>query len=1593
MNSRDLEAIYPLTPLQQGMLFRTLYAPGSGTYVEQASYRLRGELDVEALERAWQRAVEGHPVLRTGFFWEGREEPLQAVFRRAPLDLMREDWRGQTEDERRRKLEERLDEDRRRGFDLARPPLMRLLLFRLEDRLWQLVWTHHHIILDGWSVALLLRRVLTFYAGASLAGASHDLAAAPSPALQRGLPFRDYVSYQRQRDLTAAERFWRRSLAGLDEGHGLDLPRGDAASDAPPEETHCDLSPEATARVLDAARAFGVSLATAVQGALALLLGRWSLRREVVFGLTVSGRPQHLEGAAEAVGLFINTLPLPVRLDEDETAGDYLRRLQDFSSEAQEHGFLPLPKVQAWSPVPQEQRLFETLLVVENYPRPESAEYGLDLQIEDFRLFERTDYPLTFVVVPGERLRLTAVHDPGRVSAAVAARMIGHLGRLLPALLGDSGRALGEIEMLSRAERSQLVGAGTLAPSETSTLIRLFCQQAAAAPERAALTDGDRTLTYGQLAEQVSVRARWLVAAGVEAGEIVGVCLERGSELVISLLAVLEAGAAYLPLDPAYPRDRLRFMAADSGTRWVICQGSLADLWASPAAEESGRGSRRISVGVLRLEDGSFGPNGSAAGGPATLLDRSPLDRALPGSPAYVIYTSGSTGQPKGVLVGHRHVVRLFQATEARFDFHARGAGEAQDVWTLFHSYAFDFSVWEIWGALLYGGRLVVVPRETARSAEAFRDLLGREGVTVLNQTPSAFRELIRVDARFQPPAQALALRWVIFGGEALDPGSLRPWLERHPASPRLVNMYGITETTVHVTWREITAGDLGAASVIGEPLEHLAVYILDSAGGLLPAGAAGEICVGGGGVSWGYLNRPALTAQRFAPDPYAVRPGERLYRSGDRARWAGSSSSGFEEPAAGGRGELEYLGRLDQQVKIRGYRIEPGEIAAVLAEHPAVREAVVLAQDSPAAGSRGGGGLRLVAYWIPEAEASSNSRETEPRPWGPRALRDYLLERLPEHMVPAHLMRLERFPLTANGKLDRRALPRPEAEKRLGDLRPPRTPLEQAMAEIWADVLGAPAVGIDENFYELGGHSLVATQLVSRLRRAFQVDLSVRSVLEAPTVLELSEQVQKALARTAEAELPLEPLARDAVVRNAAVREEGVPLSFAQERLWLLDRLSPGDPAFHVQAGLRLDGDLVPEILAAALRRVVERHEALRTVFELRDGEPRQRVVAPWAPPLPVVDLRRLSAQDRRSREAELLTAAVGRPFDLRRGPLLRWLLLRLGEREHALHVTLHHIVSDGWSMGLLVREVVTAYRGGLTEEPAELPPLPVQFPDFAVWQRRSLSGEHLRGELEHWHQVLGGPAPRLELPAARREAAENTFRGAARPVLLSASLAGGLRQLARRCGATLFMTLLAAFQALLWRLTGESDVRVGAPIAGRRRLETEDLIGLFLNTLILRADLSDDPGFRQLLARVRATALDAFAHQEVPYELVMRALEPQGDGAALPVPQVLFLMQNFPLVPIEVPDLTLQPIVPERLAAQAELALELAERGDRIEGLLAYNRDRFTAAAVDRMVQQLITFLEEIVEAPDRPLSELALAAEEPVPAGRFTKELDSW
>ncbi|WP_018045648.1 non-ribosomal peptide synthetase [Methylobacterium sp. 88A] len=1021
LDLRDVTDIYPLTPTQGGILFHALAAPEAGLYVNQLGVTIRN-LDPDRFAAAWRAGVARHPILRTSFLWTGDlAAPLQLVHASAELPITRLDLSDRADAD----LDALARAERARGFDLAQAPLMRLLLVDLGQDRHRLIWTCHHLLLDGWSNARLISEVLRHYAG--------EVVEAPTRL------FREHLTRLSQGDRGADEAFWREALAGLDEPSLLAPALSGETGASGHIAIDTALGEARTDRLQAFARRETVTLNTVFEAAWALTLSRFTGRSTVAFGTTGSGRPPDDGGMHGVLGLFINTVPRCVGLPGHLNVGDWLRRLQGEAAALREHDLASLADIQAWVGRGG-QPLFDSLLVVENYP--------LDAVVRDRSLgglefgpvatLEATDVPLTLSLLLDGAPRLNWSIDQARISSAEVRRLNAQVLHILDALMDAADTPLDALTLVPPDEiEAARHRAAVLRPSPAEPAIHLrIAWQAGRRPQAVAVTCEGEQATYADLETRAARLARRLVREGVRPGDLVGLCAERSISLVVGILAILKSGAGYVPLDPAYPADRLAFMLADCGARHVLATAGLVDS----------------------LPEG--GPSPILMDGPAASEDRgTPLPPAPhPDQPAYVIYTSGSTGRPKGVVVTHANAARLLTTTQEDFAF------AEDDVWTLFHSYGFDFSVWETFGALCHGGRLVVVPREVARAADAFLDLLVREGVTVLNQTPSAFRPLMQA-ALARP--RGLALRHVVFGGEALDVSALRPWFERFgDASPRLVNMYGITETTVHVTYRPLVADDANRAdSPIGEALPDLTLHLLDAALDPVPDGVAGELHVGGAGLAQGYLGRAALTAERFVPDPFGP-PGARLYRSGDLA---------VRRPD----GTLAYLGRADGQVKLRGFRIETGEIAAALRAEPGVIDAAVILRD--AAGDR-----HLVAYVVGEGIDAD-------------ALRSGIVRRLPAHMVPAHILVVASLPLTPNGKLDLRALPAPLATSRGSDT--PEGAMEIALAEIWREILDVENVGRDDDFFALGGHSLTAAQLAMRVKQRLGLTVPIRALFEAPTL------------------------------------------------------------------------------------------------------------------------------------------------------------------------------------------------------------------------------------------------------------------------------------------------------------------------------------------------------------------------------------------------------------------------------------------------------------------------------------------------------------
>ncbi|MFJ9841392.1 non-ribosomal peptide synthase/polyketide synthase [Kitasatospora sp. NPDC101155] len=1500
-DGRDVEDLLPLTPLQEGMLFHRLVGGPDDVYVDQAALLLEGVGDPHAFALAWQRVADRTPALRTSVRWEGVPRPLQVVRRGVRLPVTHLDLRALDPRERVDRLARLRADDLAQGLDIATAPLTRLTLVRLPEARLQLLWTSHHLILDGWSLAQVLTDVFEEYAALTTEGA-------PTPAVRR--PFADYVRWLADQDDEAARAHWRGVLAGFATATPLPADRvRRGAHRARSADTHtARLSEEASERLARTARQAGLTLGSVVQGAWALLLSRYSGEPDVLFGTTVSGRPEELPGVESMIGMFINTLPSRVRVDGRRTAAAWLRELQEAQAEGRRHAAVSLAELTGFSDVPRGSALFDSIVAFENYPFDDARTAGTGVRLAEVSSRDATNYPLVLRAHQGAHLGFDLAYDPELFDAATVRGLAERLCLLLTELAGGLDRPLRALAWTTAEERHRLLvdRNGTAHGRPTHTLVDLFEAQAARTPHAEAVTCGAEHLDYATLDARAGRLAHRLAELGAGPERFVALALPRTAELVVAVLAVLKTGAAYLPLDPGLPAERRAQLLRDAAPVALV----------TPSAEIA-------EVPVVALDDPRVRADLARrpAGPPA------PGHRPLPDSPAYAIFTSGSTGRPKGVVVPHANVVRLFEQTRELFGF------GAQDVWTLFHSYTFDFSVWELWGPLLHGGRLVVVPESTARSPEDFLRLLADERVTVLNQTPSAFYPLIRADD--ENPCE-LALRTVVFGGEALDVTRLADWYARHPQdAPRLVNMYGITETTVHVTHAPLdrATAAAGGPGPIGTGIPDLRLYVLDADLAPVPPGAVGELYVAGEGLARGYLNRPGLTAARFLADPFGA-PGTRMYRTGDRVRRQADDT-------------LRYLGRADQQVKIRGYRIEPGEIEAALHTHPGVGLATVgVHQD--AAGTR-----RLVAHVVAGQGAD--------RPPTAAELRAHLERLLPAYLVPAAYVPMAALPLTPNGKLDRRALPVPGPDGfAAGRTRTaPRTRAERLVAAAWTEVLDTAEAGVEDDFFALGGDSILAVRVTARLRAAFGcADLSPRLLFTHPVLADLAEALGEP-AGTAPAAIPV--LATPLVEGMDAEP----PLSYAQQRLWFLDRFEPGSTEYTTLAVLRLRGVLDRAALGAALDALVERHEALRTTFAERDGRARQVVRPPHPVELPCEDL------DPAGLDA-LLERIAATPFDLAAGPLLRARLARTAEDEHVLALAVHHIATDGWSMDVLGRDLAELYAAALGGRRPDLPALPVRYIDFAAWQRART--DRTEADLAYWRQALAGLAP-LELPTDRPRPAVRGRDGALVTFTLPAELTARLRERGREADGTLYTVLLAACQVLLARWAGQRDIAVGTVTSGREHGELHDVVGMFVNTLVLRGEVRPESSFRELLAAARATVLEALGHQEAPFERLVDELQPERDTSRTPLFQVMVALHNLGAEVPRLPGLVVEPVTPPVLGATFDLSFDFVEGDGGLTGHLEYNTGLFDPRTAENLAAWLRSLLEAAAEDPATAVGDLPL------------------
>ncbi|MDJ0836657.1 MAG: amino acid adenylation domain-containing protein [Acidobacteriota bacterium] len=1489
-----MEDIYPMTAMQQGMVFHSLYEPESQRYIQQISVGLRGTPDLDAYQEAWQAAARRFAIMRTVFAVD-QASPLQVVCRDLPLDWQVLDWRYRNfadEAARERALTAYFETERAQGFTPGHGSPQRIRLILAEKDLFFFVWTHHHALLDGWSLPILLGEVSSVY---------QSLLQGKQPKAVPARAYRDYLEWLTRSDREAARTFWRERLGDFE--HPNQILLGSLPAEEKQGQCNSDrrFSPELTKEIMHFAKKQGVTLATVLQAAWATLLGRYSGRDDVVFGITTAGRPAELTGSERMVGLFINTLPMRVDCRPGRSITRWLQDIHHDHAALLAYEATPLVEAQAMSGVDKGSPLFDSILVFENYPLHEAMQGSwTGFPIDSVYFTETVEYSLVLQVIPGEELVLKFKYNGNRFSQAVVRRMQNQLEYLIGRMVEEPGQDTGSLELLSTPEKHYLLhqlNDTDLPYRAEACMHELFEEACVKTPAAVALMHGGQSLTYEELNRQANQLAHHLIELGVVPNQMVGVSFKRGFPMVAALLGILKAGGAYVPMDTFFPRDRVRFILENTRAELLLTESSVAELFGD------------LPVQTLCLDKLDLTRY------PAV----NPPPRACSDDLAYIIFTSGSTGRPKGVILQHRPVINLIEWVNQTY------AVGADDRLLFITSLCFDLSVYDIFGILAAGGQVFIASDEDIGDPESLSRILDREGITFWDSAPAALQQLT---AFF--PAEGKGspdLRLLFLSGDWIPLG-LQPAVVKAFPNARLIGLGGATEAAIWSNFFPVHRVLPHWNSIpYGLPIQNAHYHVLDDRLRPCPVGVPGDLYIGHRCLSRGYWGQPKLTAVRYLPNPYAT--DERynvLYTTGDRARR-------MED------GHIEFLGRLDAQVKIRGYRVELGEVESVLLEHDRVRGAAAMVrEDHP-------GNRLLVAYVLADPETQPEVDE----------LKEHMGAKLAPYMIPAAFVFLPQFPVTGNGKLDRKALPAPQLGS--ASARQLSTPLEKAIASVWSEVLGVANPDPEDNFFNLGGHSLLATTLATRLAKEKSLKLSLRDIFEQPTIRRLAAVV----SRNQE---PVEGPELIPVTRTGAM-----PLSFAQQRLWYMNHLQPDSHLYNMFFAIEVDGPLHEERLQTALNRLTATQESLRTRIVTERGEGFQHIDEPRDFPLEIVDLSR----EPEAAVTHWLREVAATRFDLGTAPLFRAVLLHVNPQRSYLLIVFHHIIFDGVSIGLFLDGLTRVYSG----QTRELEAPDIQYADYAVWERRRLESGEMQACLDYWRDRLGG-APRLKLPYDRLPERTDDYMGAGFDFEIDESTTRKARAFCEAHNCSMFMLLLSTWNTLLSRLTGQTDIVMGTDNANRYQAELEHVIGFFINLLAVRCDLSGDPTFEELVARVHTGALEAYEHGDVPFDKLVSMLTPEGRDEALPIIQALLVMMQFSYEVKEVDGHSWTMIPPVDVLSKFEIAMYVDEAGERLRFSVLYRTDRFENG-VQIMLQKFTALLTQVLADPKRRLSDYEVAGEE--------------
>ncbi len=1408
----EIQDIYPLSFMQEGMLFHSLYDEQSRAYFEQASFTIHGQLDLERFQKSMDAVFDRYDIFRTAFIYKNVAKPRQVVLKQRHCPIHIEDISHLNERDKEHCTEAFKEQDKSKGFDLQTDVLMRISILKWAPDHYVCIWSHHHILMDGWCLGIVIKDFLHIY---------QALGKGQLPDLPPVQPYGTYIKWLMQQDREEAAEYWKKRLQHFEKSTPLPK-RTDQIPNGTLQQITFAIPEKETAELQKIAAASGATLNTVFQALWGIMLQKVNRSSDAVFGSVISGRPSELKDVENMVGLFINTIPIRAQSDS-LSFSDLVRRMQKDMNEAEAYSYFPLYDIQAQSALKQE--LIDHIIVFENTPTQQEIEElnqagSFDFSVKDFEMEEVTNYSCSVKVIPGRTLYVRIHFQTSAYQPSMMSEIKDYLLHMVSDVISDPSLPVSKMTLLDEDKTRKIVSQNNRTVSvspEAPTLHGLFERQAAVTPERLAIRFSGGSLTYAELDMYASRLAAHLAARGVTNESIVGVLSERSPDMLIAVLAVLKAGGAYLPLDPAYPKERLSYMLKDSGASLLLTQ---------PGCSAPNFSGETLEVDMTSLECEEVKRHVSAS--------------VSDGSLAYVIYTSGSTGQPKGVAVEHRQAVSFLTGMQHQFRL------SEDDIVMVKTSFSFDASVWQLFWWALSGASAYLLPPGWEKDSALIVQAIHQENVTTAHFIPAMLNSFLD-QAEIERLSDRTSLKRVFAGGEPLAPRTAARFASVLP-QVSLIHGYGPTEATVDAAFYVLDPErDRDRLRIpIGKPVPGARLYVLDPHLAVQPSGVAGELYIAGAGVARGYLNRPALTEERFLEDPFY--PGERMYKTGDVARWLPD-------------GNVEFLGRTDDQVKIRGYRIEPGEIEAALRSIEGVREAAVTVRTDS-------GEPELCAY----VEGLQRNE-----------VRAQLQRLLPGYMVPAYMIEMEQWPVTPSGKLDRNALPAPGGAADAETYTAPRNVTEMKLSQLWEDVLKNGPVGIHDNFFDRGGHSLKATALVSRIAKEFDVQVPLKDVFAHPTVEGLATVIREGTDSPYEAIKPAE-------------KQETYPVSSAQKRIYVLQQLEDGGTGYNMPAVLELEGKLNPERMDRAFKELIKRHESLRTAFEQdAGGDPVQRIhdEVPFTLQTTVLG----------ARTEQEAAAAFIKPFDLSQAPLFRAQIVKVSDERHLLLVDMHHIISDGVSVNILIREFGELYNN------RKLPALRIQYKDYAVWQEGFKTGDAYKTQGAYWLKQLEGELPVLDLPADHARPPMRSFAGDKVSFTLDQEVTSGLYKLARENGSTLYMVLLAAYTAFLSRLSGQEDIIVGSPIAGRPHKDLEPILGMFVNTLALRTRPEGGKPFVQYLQEVRETAMEAFEHQDYPFEELVDKLELTRDMSRNPLFDVMFVLQNMDQESLELDELCLKP------------------------------------------------------------------------------------